>query len=173
MVCSMVLEILTKMLFLNFVGYEKDKYARKKRDFNEPKVIEYYMSFFAGKIIPSNERQWILEYKITPLVKKLSNKEVDKLLDLRYKNERLIAKKKPVNKVPVDDMMIEKYHSEFLEFKKQQVAQQAKAKEQARKTAEKHQHEERLRQMHQRYVYENGESDNDIIEKFFYDNVGR
>ncbi len=167
MVYKMVLEILTKMLFVNFIGYERGKYAQKKRDFNEPKVIEYYMSFFTGKIIPDDERQWILEYKITPRVKKLSNKEVDKLLDLRYKNERLIAKKKPVSKVPVDDIMIEKYHSEFLEFKKRQVAQQARAKQQAREAAEKHRREERLKQMHQRYVYENGESNDEIIKKFF------
>lgn len=130
--------LIAKLLLVNAANV----YGQKKAQEAMPKITEmveqYYMTFF-GEIFLADERNWILENKIRPLVSKMSNEELINVLKTRDKNNKLIKRNKPVEEVLVDEETIKKYHLEYhnekkkKEFEKEQAYLKANERAQAEK----------------------------------------
>ena len=80
-------------------------YGQKKAQEAMPQITEmveqYYMTFF-GEIFLSDERNWILNQKIKPIVARMNGRELADILKIMDKNNKLVAKNKPIKKELVD-----------------------------------------------------------------------
>lgn len=127
--------LIAKLLLVEAVNTHNQKKAQETTSQIAKMVEQYYMTFF-GEIFLTDERNWILENKIRPLVSKMSNEELINVLKIRDKNNKLIKRNKPVEEVLVDEETIKKYHLEYhnekkkKEFEKEQAY--LKANERAR-----------------------------------------
>ena len=126
----------------------------------EEEVVEYYMTFVVGPIKDKDEQTWILYNKIAPVITKMTDNQLGKLLKLRDKNNKLVVKNKPIKLAPVTNDDLVKFHHEyraFLQEEKKRMADEARVRAAAAKrTSER-----------RKYILENGESDAELAAKFF------
>ncbi len=130
--------LIAKLLLVEAVNTHNQKKAQETTSQIAKMVEQYYMTFF-GEIFLADERNWILENKIRPLVSKMSNEELINVLKIRDKNNKLIKRNKPVEEVLVDEETIKKYHLEYhnekkkKEFEKEQAYLKANERAQVEK----------------------------------------
>ena len=126
----------------------------------EAEGIEYLASFFIQNISDENELRWVINAKIVPKIRSMDGKNLVSLINIKHRNEKLRAKGKPIEKEPITSEMIFACHEEYVIMVRNEfLARERAKKEQARAEA--------YRKAREAYVYENGESDEDIAEKMF------
>lgn len=105
-------------------------YGQKKAQEAMPQITEmveqYYMTFF-GEIFLSDERNWILNQKIKPIVARMNGKELADILKIMDKNNKLVAKNKPIKKELVDRKTIQEYHLEYQRVKAKEEEEKRRA----------------------------------------------
>lgn len=156
---KMITNIIAHLLLNEAIGAYSRKNAQKQMLEITKEVERYYMTFF-GEIFLIDERNWILDNKIRPIISKMSGKELADIIKLRDKNNKLVKRGKPVRDILVDKATVERYHLEYHNFKREEARRRYEAAEKKRRDAE---NEKRYKD----YVSEFGESEAEIAKKFF------
>lgn len=123
--------LIAKIILAEAIGAHNQKKAQEAMPQIVEMVEQYFMTFF-GEIFLADERNWILENKIRPLVSKMSQKELIEVLSIRDKNNKLIKRNKPVKEIIIDRETIKKYHLEYCNEKKKKEFEKEQAYERAR-----------------------------------------
>ena len=141
--------LVAKLLLAEAVNSHNQKKAQEVASQIPAMVEQYYMTFF-GEIFLADERNWILNQKIKPIVSKMSNKELIDILKIRDENNKLIKRKKPIKTVLIDKETVQKYHLEYHNAKKREEfeKQQASIRANERAQAEKEMKAEKERMAH-------------------------
>lgn len=152
--------IAARMLIRSALTAYHSHRQEKWRSDSEEEGIEYLASFFVGHIQDQQELRWIINGKIIPKIEGMSDTKLKQLLAIKHKSEKLSAKGKPIETIPITNNTILACHEEYLEILQAEIrTRELKKKEQARAEA--------YRKARKAYVYENGESDEEIAEKMF------
>ena len=140
---------------------------RKWRPKAEAEVIEYCMLYVERHIADKDEREWIRNNELVPEVQKMTENELGKILKMRDKNKKLIKKNKPIKYVPIPDDEVRAAHLKYLSFKKRKATEFEMGRKRREAEAKAQTIQARKAIARRKYVYENGESDEEIAAKFF------
>lgn len=156
---KMITNIIAHLLLNEAVNAYSRKKMQKRMAQMTAEVEQYYMTFF-GEIFLIDEREWILNNKIKPLVSRMSSKELSNVIKIREKNNKLIKQRKPIKKILVSKPTINQYHLEYQNIKREEKRQKEEYAEKKKRDAE---NEKRYKN----YVSEFGESEAEIARKLF------
>lgn len=92
--------LIAKLLIINAASAHIQNNNIRWRESATNAVEQYYMSYF-GEIFLQDERNWILNEKIKPLVSKMSDKQLGKILSIKDKNNKRVKRNKPVKTILV------------------------------------------------------------------------
>lgn len=155
----MISHIIVRLLFWEMLSAYSKNRERKRKIMLSKEVEEYYMTFF-NMIASLEERIWILENKIRPIIANMNNSELYGIIKIRNKNKKLIDSGKPIKDVLVRKDTILRYHLEYKNIMQVKMKQKVAEEERRRKAAE-----DTLK--YKKYIYEFGESETEIIKRFF------
>ncbi len=155
----MISRIIARLLLGEILNvYFKNRECKRKIMFSK-EVEDYYMSFF-NMITSLEERMWILENKIRPIIANMSSSELYSIIKIRNKNNKLIDLGKPIKDVLVRKDTILQYHLEYKNIMQVKMKKKAEEEKRRRKVAED-------AFKYKKYIYEFGESESEIIKRFF------
>ena len=97
---KMITNIIAHLLLNEAIGAYSRKNAQKQMLEITKEVERYYMTFF-GEIFLIDERNWILDNKIRPIISKMSGKELADIIKLRDKNNKKVKQGKPDREILV------------------------------------------------------------------------
>lgn len=118
--------LIAKLLLVNAANAYSQKKAQEAMPQITEMVEQYYMTFF-GEIFLSDERNWILNQKIKPIVARMNGRELADILKIMDKNNKLVAKNKPIKKELVDRKTIQDYHLEYQRVKAKEEEEKRRA----------------------------------------------
>lgn len=160
------LTIAVKVLINGAIQSHSQKKAEEARKTVIPYVEEYYMTFF-GAIPLKEEREWILQNKIRPIINTMDNKGLARVLKTKEKNDKLIKKNKPIKDEIIKRETVLQYHQEYIRFKKEQQRQDEMSRMKREKDEENKKQAEKITAVRKKYIYENGENDAELARKLF------
>lgn len=158
--------LIAKLLIINAASAHIQNNNIRWRESATNAVEQYYMSYF-GEIFLQDERNWILNEKIKPLVSKMSDKQLGKILSIKDKNNKRVKRNKPVKTILVKKETIEQYNLEYQDHLREEKIKKENAIKRQRQEYEARIQRAKTKEMYDKYVYENGESDVDLIKKLF------